>query len=111
MRSYAAIASPGRRETGFCEGPGLPNGEILDREMLDLGLEHAVEVQFGIEVQEHRAESHRGAVHEHELARHRDRALLAQGLVDPEGLASPVLARLDPVRDGAHAILQKRPED
>ena len=45
--------------------------------LLDRLVEQRVEIQFGAEVQEHRAEADRGAVHEHKFARHRDRCRAA----------------------------------
>src|ERR1700730_6220166 len=58
-------------------------------------------------MQEHPAKADRGAIHEHELARYGDRSLLAQRLMHPERLAPTVLGRLDPIRDGAHAVVEE----
>src|SRR5262245_13697875 len=65
-----------------------------------------MEVQLGIEVQEYPAESDFGAVHEHELARHFDRSLVAQTLMHLEGLAPTIGTGTTILGDGAHAILE-----
>ena len=62
-------------------------------------------------MQEHAAEPDRGAVHEHEFARHRHRPLLLQRLVHLEGLAPAVFGRLHAVGDGAHPVVEQRPVD
>ena len=62
-------------------------------------------------MQEYAAEADRGAVHEHELAGHRDRPLLLQRAVNDKGLAAPVFRRRDPVGDGAHPVIEERPVD
>src|SRR3954468_10124635 len=107
MRCYAAIASRRRGKTGFFQGPGLPGGEIRDGKMLDLSLEHPVEVELRVEVQKHGAKPDRSPVHEHEFPRHGHGAFLPERLVDPERFTAAVLTRLDPVGDGANAIFQK----
>ena len=63
-----------------------------------------MEIQLRAQMQEHAAEPDRGAVHQHELARHRHWPLLPQRLMDLEGLAAAVVAGLDAVGDAAHAM-------
>ena len=70
-----------------------------------------VVVQLGPQVQEDGAEADGGPVHEDELARDGHRPPLLQRLVDLEGLAAAVFAGLDPVRDGAHPVVEERPVD
>ena len=62
-------------------------------------------------MQEHGAEAHGGAVHEDELARHGDAAVLLQRLVDLESLLAAVLAGLDAVGHRADAVVEDRPVD
>src|SRR5262249_42839351 len=89
----------------------LPLGDALERELLDGLVEQPVKVELRLQVEENPAEPDRGAIHEHELARHHDRTLLLERLVHSEGLAPAVFRRLDPIGDTAHASLQQRPID
>ena len=70
-----------------------------------------MEVELGLEVQEHAAEPDRRPVHEHELLRDRDRPLLLQRLVHREGFSPSIFGGLHLVGDGAHAIVEQRPVD
>ena len=46
------------RQAGPAERPGLLTGELVEGEALDFGLEQAVVVEFGPEMQEDRPEAH-----------------------------------------------------
>src|SRR6185437_3544415 len=80
----------------------------VHREVLDRLVKKAVEIQLGVEMQEHGAEADRGAVHEHEFARHRDGAEALESLMDAERLLASVIRRLDPVSNRAHAVVEQR---
>ena len=89
----------------------MPRGDLVDREVLDRLVEQPIEIEFRRQMQEHGAEADGGAVHEHELARHRDRAPGLERLMHPEGFLAAVFGRLHPVGDGAHAIVEQRAVD
>src|SRR3979409_1530010 len=55
------------------------------------------------------AEPDGGTVHEHEFARHPHRTFFLERLVNFEGLAAPIFARFNPIRDTAHAIINQWP--
>src|SRR5215468_8972560 len=95
----------------LCERSGLARRDLRERKLLNCRVEQTIEIEFGTKVQEHAAEADRGAIHEHELARYGDRTLLAQRLMHSERLAPAVLRRLDPIRDGAHAVVEERAVD
>src|SRR5262245_19823798 len=59
-------------------------------------------------MQKHRTEPDRGPVHEHEFARHRDRAPLLERLMHPERFTPAVFRRLDAVGEAAHPVVQQR---
>src|SRR5262245_46272462 len=70
----------------------LSIGDALDREILHRLLEQAMEIQFRTQVEEHAAKPNGGAIHQHELARHRHRSLLAQRFLHLERLPAAVFA-------------------
>src|SRR5215217_394301 len=108
-----AAASAGQVRLELCrlQGRRLALAELVEREPLDLGLEQAVEVELGLEVQEDPAEPDRRPIHEDELARHRHRALLPQRHVDLVGLPAAVFGRAHALGDAADPIGQERPVD
>src|SRR5215471_6132482 len=59
-----AVRHPGRRQRGL-----LPRRERGLVEIVDQFVKHTVPVDLGLQVQKHRAQADRGAVHEDELAR------------------------------------------
>src|SRR5436190_3901826 len=87
------------------ERSSLPVGHAADREVFHRRLKQAVEVELGAQMQEHRTKTDGGAVHQHELARQRDRTFFAQRVVHLEGLAAAVIAGLHAVADAAHPVL------
>src|SRR5262249_19524621 len=89
----------------------LTRGDLRGREVLDCRVEQTIEIELGTEMQEHPAEPDRGAIHEHELARHSDWALLAQRLMHAERFAPAIFGRLDPIRYGARAVVEQRAVD
>src|SRR5947209_6293234 len=70
-----------------------------------------MEIELGAQMQEHRTEPDRRAIHEDEFARHRDRTHLLERLVDAERLAPTVLRRLDAIGEAAHPVVQQWPID
>ncbi len=59
-------------------------------------------------MQKHRAEPDRGAVHEHEFARHGHRSFLLEGLVHAKSFAAAIFRRRNAVGDGAHPVVEQR---
>src|SRR5580704_19533579 len=86
----------------------LALGDAIEREILDRFIEQFVEVQLRAQVQKHRTKPDRGAINEHEFARHGDGALLLECLVHTKGFAPAVFRRPYSVGDGAHAIVKER---
>src|SRR5262245_58842021 len=62
-------------------------------------------------MQEYTAKPDGGAVHEHELARHRDRPLFLERLMHAERLAAPIFGGLHAVGQTANAVFQQWPID
>src|SRR5437868_10653043 len=84
----------GRLQASLGEGGALPRSHLNDREALDRLIEQAVEIEFRRQVQEDRAKTNGGAVHEHELTRYRNRAPGFERLVDPKGFLATIFGRL-----------------
>src|SRR5882724_7513853 len=95
---------------GF-ERSALALRDAVDGEFLYRFAEETMKIEPCREVQKHPAETDRSPVHEHKFARHPHRPLFLQGAMNPEGLASAVLGRLDAVRDGPLAVVKQRPID
>src|ERR1051326_3467209 len=89
---------PCRQANPFERGD-LPAGHAVDREVFHRRLEQTVEVELGAQMQEHRTKADGGAVHQHELARQRDRTFFAQRLVHLEGLAAAVISGFYAIAD------------
>src|SRR5712691_3328883 len=104
-----SVLGGGEAGAGKCRA--LPRADPADREILDRRVEQLVEIELGAQMQEHRAEPDRRAVHEHEFARHRHRSLLLERLMHAERLAPAVFRRLDAVGEAAHAVVEQRPVD
>src|SRR6202521_873677 len=114
MKQLRKVLLPARRsilEPGTNERRLLPLGDGLYGELLDRLVEQPIEVKLRLQVQKHAAQTDCGAVHEHEFARHRDRALPLQGLVHAEGLAPPVFGWLDSIGDRGDPAVEPRAPD
>src|SRR6516165_9213404 len=59
-------------------------------------------------MQEYGAKPDRGAVHEHEFARHRHRSLLLERLVNAKSFAPAIFGWRDAVGDRAHSVVEQR---
>ena len=71
-----------------------------------------MKVKLGAKPQKRPAQADRGAVHEHEFARHlQPAALLFQRAHNGGDFAPAILAGLHSVGNGAHAIVEQRPID
>ena len=81
--------------------------ERVEVEVRDQLHEQLMPVDLGLEVHEHRAEADRGAVHQHELARRRHPADLAQPPLHVEHHAAPLAARVG-LLDQARPVLEQR---
>src|SRR6516165_7463077 len=79
--SFAPSSKPRRGERCV-----LARRDAFERELLDRLVEQPIIIELGRKMQKHAAEPDRGAVHEHEFARHPHRAFFPQRAVDREGL-------------------------
>ncbi len=99
-------ASPTVRNASACIAPTL---STLKPSIADF--EQPMEIHFGAQTQERRAETDRRAVHEHEFPRDGEiAALLAQRLHHGGDLAPAIFARPDAVGDRANAIVEVGPQ-
>src|ERR1700729_2458799 len=98
----AAVNAPdGNADRRLCvlqshrlERIGLALGDAVHGETLDRLVEQAIEIQLRAQVQEHGAKPDRGAIHEHEFARHRHRAFLLERLMHAKRFAAAVFRGL-----------------
>src|SRR5690349_9460678 len=95
---YSRGTGSGLRQAGGAERRALPPRQLADIEAGDQLVEEAMPVDLGLEVEEHRAEADRRAVHEDELARRRDAAeapQLGMHLLDDLAAVLPLPGLLD----------------
>src|SRR6516165_6206980 len=86
----------------------LPFAHALHREMLDCFVEQSIKVQLRAQMQEYRAETDRGAIHEDEFARHRYRPFCFERLVHAKCFAAAVFGRRNAVSDRTHPVVEQR---
>src|SRR6266850_305495 len=104
----SALIRPQSR--GF-EHSALALRHAVDGEFLYRFAEETMKIELCCKKQKPATETDRSPVHEHKFARHPHRPLFLQGAMNPEGLASAVLGRLDAIRDGPLAVVKQRPID
>src|SRR3954451_7905357 len=109
MRATPGPASRHRLQTCRRERVALPARNPRQREILDRLVEQLVKIELRAQMQEHGAKPNGGAIHEYELARHRDRTSLFERLMYAEGLATAVFGRFHAIGEAAHPIVQQRP--
>src|SRR5271169_5711770 len=86
----------------------LPLGDAIKRKILDRLVEQLVVIKLGAQMQKDGAKPDRGAIHEHEFARHRNRTFLLERLMDAERLTAAVFRGLDAISDSAHPVVEER---
>ncbi len=76
--------------------------------LLDRLVKQTIEIQFRAQVQEHSPQTDCGAIHEHELPRHRHRTLALERLMHAKRFAAAVFAGRHAVSNCAHAVIEER---
>src|SRR5690242_9546845 len=100
----------GQRDAGLFEGGLLAAGQDLLVEIVDQLVEQAMPVDARLQMQEHRAQADRGAVHKDKSARRRDAAEAADIPMDAVGeIAAVNSAAL--LLDHAGAVVEQRAVD
>src|SRR5919106_422820 len=108
QRIGSLVATAWERQVLRLQSRGLAAGQGVEIENPDQLHEQLVPVDLGLEGHEHRAEADRGAVHQHELARRRDPADLAQPPLYIEHHLAPLAARIGLLNQARPVLEQRR---